>query len=352
MGLFKSLRKTNRPATLTEGENYVAKFLEDLNIEYESEKVLTRLKNDTKEFRRVDFYLPEFDVYLEYNGQWDVNEFHRNRYREKRRVLEQNNYSLVELYPNQLGIIEYSLPRNIARVLSEKQNHQHLLRKFRWKMVRSEGDFPDYALQLLIAFILYVSFVDSAGYAILLPPIFILRFLKLRRIWKKYDASIVQPTVREDWSLVLDEVKQQMSYAGIRISSSKLVDFFRGRNESVFSELRESEHYGRFRTETDDFVEELFELKPAASASNSDIKSVELEDIAKKIREMPIAKQEVEDYIRDIRKEHPRSHEPWSQEEDNLLIEAFQLVKSPGDLRPIFKRTSGAIRSRIRTLDL
>ena len=83
------------------------------------------------------------------------------------------------------------------------------------------------------------------------------------------------PKVQEDWSLVLDEVKQQMSYAGIRISNSKLVDFFRGRNESVFSELRESEHYGRFRTETDDFVEELFGLKPAASASHSDIKSGE-----------------------------------------------------------------------------
>ncbi len=218
-------------------------------------------------------------------------------------------------------------------------------------MVRYEGEFPDPALLIISLLIIYASITDYAGYALLLL-MGLPRLLKLRRIWKKYDASIVQPTVREDWSLVLDEVKQQMSYAGIRISNSKLVDFFRGRNESVFSELRESEHYGRFRTETDDFVEELFGLKPAASASNSDIKSVELEDIAKKIREMPIAKQEVEDYIRDIRKEHPRSHEPWSQEEDNLLIEAFQLVKSPGDLRPIFKRTSGAIRTRIRTLDL
>lgn len=351
MGLFRSLRKTSRPASLTEGENYVAKFLEDLNIAYESEKVLTRLKNDTKEFRRVDFYLPEFDVYLEYNGQWDVNEFHRNRYREKRRVLEQNNCSLVELYPNQLGIIEYSLPRNIAKVLSEKQNHQHLLRKFRWKMVRYEGDFPDPALLIICLLLIYASITDYAGHALWLL-LGLPRLLKLRRIWEKYDSSTVQPVVREDWSLVLDEVKQQMSYAGIRISNSKLVDFFRGRNESVFSELRESEHYGRFRTETDYYVEELFGLKPAVSVSTSANKAGELEDIAKKIREIPIAKQEVEDYIRDIRKDHPRSHEPWSQEEDNLLIEAFQLVKSPGDLRPIFKRTSGAIRSRIRTLDL
>lgn len=351
MGLFRSLRKTNRPATLTEGENYVAKFLEDLNIEYESEKVLTRLKNDTKEFRRVDFYLPEFDVYLEYNGQWDVNEFHRNRYREKRRVLEQNNYSLVELYPNQLGIIEYSLPRNIARVLSEKENHPHLLRRFRRKMVLGEGDFPNAADFFTTVYLVWLG-LSFSPLLFFLFVLFVPRLIKLRRIWKKYSASTIPPKVQEDWSLVLDEVKQQMSYAGIRISNSKLVDFFRGRNESVFSELRESEHYGRFRTETDDFVEELFGLKPAASASNSDIKSVELEDIAKKIREMPIAKQEVEDYVREIRKEHPRSHEPWSHEEDNLLIEAFQLVKSPGDLRPIFKRTSGAIRSRIRALDL
>jgi hypothetical protein len=258
---------------------------------------------------------------------------------------------LVELYPNQLGIIEYSLPRNIAKVLSEKQNHQHLLRKFRWKMVRSEGEFPDPALLTISLLIIYASITVYAGYALWLL-LGLPRLLKLRRIWKKYDASIVPPTVREDSSLVLGEVKQQMSYAGIRISNSKLVDFFRGRNESVFSELRESEHYGRFRTETDDYVEELFGLKPTASVSNWDIKSMELEDIAKKIREMPIAKQEVEDYILDVRKEHPRSHEPWSQEEDNLLIEAFQLVKSPGELRPIFKRTSGAIRTRIRTLDL
>ena len=351
MGLFRSLRKTIRPASLTEGENYVAKFLEDLNIAYESEKVLTRLNNDTKEFRRVDFYLPEFDVYLEYNGQWDVNEFHRNRYREKRRVLEHNNCSLVELYPNQLGIIEYSLPRNLARVLSEKENHPHLLRRFRRKMVLGEGDFPNSSDLLGTIYILWVGLAYSP-FLFFLFLMFVPRIIKLQRLWKKYSASTVVPVVQEDWSLVLDEVKQQMSYAGIRNSNSKLVDFFRGRNESVFSELRESEHYGRFRTETDDYVEELFGLKPTASISTSNIKAGELEDIAKKIEEMPITKQEVEDYIRDIRKDHPRSHEPWSQEEDNLLIEAFQLVKSPGDLRPIFKRTSGAIRSRIRTLEL
>ena len=173
----------------------------------------------------MDFYLPEFDVYLEYNGQWDVNEFHRNRYREKRRVLEQNNYALVELYPNQLGIIEYSLPRNIAKVLSEKQNQQHLLRKFRWKMVKSEGEFPDPALLIISVIIIYASFVDSVGYAILLPP-FSLRDIPVVAHLEEIQCFNNTPKVQEDWSLVLDEVKQQMSYVGIRISNSKLVDFF------------------------------------------------------------------------------------------------------------------------------
>ena len=59
-------------------------------MEFETQvKIVRNLKGDSKSYRVADFYLPRYDMYVEFLGQWDVNEDARNRYREKRKSLPQ-----------------------------------------------------------------------------------------------------------------------------------------------------------------------------------------------------------------------------------------------------------------------
>ena len=97
-------------------------------------------------------------------------------------------------------------------------------------LVRCEGGCPDYALGLPYVLFPYTEASLIARAMQFYYPPFI-----LWAVWSQaaphmshsnYSASTVPPDVQEGWSLVLDEVQQQLSYAGIRISISKLVDFF------------------------------------------------------------------------------------------------------------------------------
>ncbi len=54
--------------------------------------------------------------------------------------------------------------------------------------------------------------------------------------------------------------------------------------------------------------------------------------------------------IIDIRKKHPRAYEPWSDEEDRLLIKLYNEEPSIAALSKIFQRQPGAITARIRKL--
>lgn len=57
-------------------------------------------------------------------------------------------------------------------------------------------------------------------------------------------------------------------------------------------------------------------------------------------------------YIQKIKKTHQQAYEPWSVEADEKLTLLFHQGKTTKELSAIFGRTRGAIRSRIKKLEL
>ena len=55
--------------------------------------------------------------------------------------------------------------------------------------------------------------------------------------------------------------------------------------------------------------------------------------------------------VDEVRKEHPRAYEKWSEQEDSKLLKLLKQGKSIDELCPIFQRGKGAIKSRIRKLE-
>lgn len=121
---------------MTEGEEFIAEYLESEGIDFREEELIEGLKNDTKEFRKADFYLPKYKVYIEYFGQWN-SEPQKPRYREKRQVYKDNKIPCIILYPDNLGIISYIFPRRLDYVFHRYKMDKEL-RQFYFDEVKKE----------------------------------------------------------------------------------------------------------------------------------------------------------------------------------------------------------------------
>ena len=105
----------------TEGEYYIDQYLLENGIERERDLELHGLVDDpTKKFRQPDFYLPEFDVYIEYLGMLYVSEEKRKEYDEKKRVYRKNKINTIWINPEHLGILDYVLKRRLNQKLLRK----------------------------------------------------------------------------------------------------------------------------------------------------------------------------------------------------------------------------------------
>jgi hypothetical protein len=113
---------------LSEGEKFIEEFFIDEQIKYENQKEIKNLKGDNKEFRKADFYLPKFNIYVEFFGQWNVSNEHKERYRDKKRVYERNDIPCVYLYPENLGILKYTFNYRVKRELQKRGMTKELLR--------------------------------------------------------------------------------------------------------------------------------------------------------------------------------------------------------------------------------
>ena len=83
------------------GEKFIADYFDKKKIKFDYEK---ELKIGTK-LLHPDFYLPEFDVYVEYWGKWDNNFEYRKECHDKKISYKKYDIDLVELYPDNLKTI-------------------------------------------------------------------------------------------------------------------------------------------------------------------------------------------------------------------------------------------------------
>lgn len=101
----------------SEGEVLIEEYLEEKNIDYDPEVEIHNLKDDEAKFRVADFYLPQYKVYMEFFGRWNVSEKAKNKYREKIRVYKENKIPCIYLYPDNLGILDFIFPKRLRQTL-------------------------------------------------------------------------------------------------------------------------------------------------------------------------------------------------------------------------------------------
>ena len=140
----------------SEGEELIREFFEDIGIEVVPKKIIPYLQDDNKEFREADFYLPRYNLYVEFLGKWN-NPDDKRRYKQKMAVYYKNNIPCVYLWPDNLGTLDWILKRRIRETL--------LRYKMWWYLFKHEFDQYSYEhglfLLLIIVGIYYVN--DPTG---------------------------------------------------------------------------------------------------------------------------------------------------------------------------------------------
>lgn len=82
--------------------------------------------------------------------------------------------------------------------------------------------------------------------------------------------------------------------------------------------------------------------------------SRDLSAISKRVDALPLKKEtaSLHPNLQDARRQHPRAFEPWSDEEDELLRQAWALTQGAAQLARVFGRNIGGITSRAERLGL
>ena len=102
-------------------ELFIANFLEEKEFKFEKEVILNNLKDDDKTFRRADFYLTNYKIYVEYFGNYNTTKERRAEYDKKVQVYLKNGIPTVFIYPHELGFLDYAFHSKIIKVLKIKK---------------------------------------------------------------------------------------------------------------------------------------------------------------------------------------------------------------------------------------
>lgn len=101
----------------SEGEEYIADFLKLYTIKYEEQKRIAKLNGDYSDYRVADFYLPNYKVYIEFLGQCSNTE-DKKRYIKKMEIYKSNNLPCINLYPKNLGFLDFVFVKDYRRYYS------------------------------------------------------------------------------------------------------------------------------------------------------------------------------------------------------------------------------------------
>jgi hypothetical protein len=158
------LKVRNEPSS---EELFVAAFLRDSGLKYESEVPLYNLHGDTKKYRIADFKLINLGVYVEYFGQYNSTKEKRAEYDKKADVYIKNSIPTIFIYPHELGFLEYAFHFKMVKLLQmEKFNFKKSL--FRYRMNRFKENFLNtghfggfYSLFLSVFIFFFFAFVET-----------------------------------------------------------------------------------------------------------------------------------------------------------------------------------------------
>ena len=137
----------------SEGEQIIEEYFQEEDIKFKPEVKIENLKGDNKPYRKADFYLPQYKTYVEFFGLWNLDR-NKEKYREKKRIYENNKIPCVYIYPDNLGILNFIFKRRLKNVL-KKYNMRLELLKINWSILREKHLPP------IIIFLLLVIFIEN-----------------------------------------------------------------------------------------------------------------------------------------------------------------------------------------------
>ena len=121
-------------------ELYIKYYLDNIRLKNQQQFRVENLVGDKRLFRRVDFYLPQLDVYVEHFGLYNSTKEIRNEYDEKAKVYFRNNMATVIIYPHELGFLDYAFHTKMLRVLRmPKFNNNFRLLKYKISRYIAKG---------------------------------------------------------------------------------------------------------------------------------------------------------------------------------------------------------------------
>ena len=134
----------------SEGEKFIEEFFKSQKIKYKSQYAIANLRNDTKRHRVADFYLPQYGLYVEFNGLWNNTKLDRERYQEKAKVFFGNDIPCIYLYPENLGTISYTFTIRAIKELKKRSMKKELF-LFRYKrLINDRGNLFIYLIFALL----------------------------------------------------------------------------------------------------------------------------------------------------------------------------------------------------------
>jgi len=120
------------PAKNKSGEKMIEVILEKNKIRYDRKKKI-KLQKDTKNFRIPDFYLPDYDLVIEYFGSWNAPENKKFEKRERSRFMEkvgayhQSKIHTLYIYPSQLKEAEKIILAATKQINNLPVEYRHAL---------------------------------------------------------------------------------------------------------------------------------------------------------------------------------------------------------------------------------
>lgn len=160
---YLSFRKKKK-IKLTSEEMLIEYYFIGENIKYEKQKKIDFLKNDEKNFRIVDFYLPKLNIYVEYYGMYNSTKVIREDYDKKTKVYIKNNLPTVFIYPHELGFLDYSFNNKVLKVLRLKKfKKRSYLIKYKLNRFYKKGNLKTLLNTLFFLYLMVVFYTIDTG---------------------------------------------------------------------------------------------------------------------------------------------------------------------------------------------
>lgn len=164
--------KSQKPS---KDELFIQYYLESQNFKLETQKKINNLKGDSGySYRLADFFLPKFNVYIEYYGMYNSTKEKRNEYDLKTQVYFKNQIPTVILYPHELGYLDYAFHTKMLKLLYHPK-FKNNFNIFRYKMNRYINTGKGYYFAL--SFLILILSLFSLGESKQIPDLFFMLYL-------------------------------------------------------------------------------------------------------------------------------------------------------------------------------